>query len=182
MPTAFLLTFFELAANSSHEALMVQAQMSERPLKNRLVNYPNTKLSYLPNVLPHGLAPSPYIHFDFQFPCESDFLLEPLKPWSDLSELGQIARLSLIYRPPCKASNRVHRGVDEICQRLAEVPVKRSIKICWSDCSLITESVDETTVLRPFSRFWSWVHSVSARSWVRRRSLPATYNIKVITA
>ena len=164
----------------SHEALMVLAPTSERPWKITVIAYPDAELS-LPNPLPHGLARSAYIQFDFQFPCESDFLLESLKPWSDQSEMGRTLQYSLIQAPRCKASLRVQRGIDKICRRLAEVPIKRNIKICWSDSSLIRKSVDVKTVLRPFSLFWSLGTFRFGKVTGEQEEELASY-IKVITA
>ena len=138
----------------SQEALMVLAPTSERPWKITVIAYPDAKLS-LPDVLPHGLARSAYIQFAFEFPRESDSVLKPLESWSDLSQWEQIAQCCHIRAARLKGSNRIHRGIDEICRRLAEVPVKRDIKICWFDCSLVTKAVEVKSVLRPFSRFWS---------------------------
>ena len=138
----------------SHEALMVLAPTSERPWKITAIAYSDAKLS-LPNALPHGLARSAYIQFDFEFPCESNSVFKLLESWSNLRQMDQLIQSCLIWTDRRKASGRVQHGIDEICQRLAEVPVKRNIKICWSDRSLITKSVDAETFLRPFSRFWS---------------------------
>ena len=133
---------------------MVLAPTSERPWKISVIAYPDAKLS-LPNVLPHGLAHSAYIQFDFEFPRQSDSVLKSLDSWSDLSPMNQITQWCLICTARTKGSLRVERGIDEICRRLAEVPVKRDIKICWFDRNLILKSMEEKTVLRPFSRFWS---------------------------
>ena len=138
----------------SHEALMVLAPTSKRPWKITMIAYPDARLS-LPDVLPHGLARSAYIQFDFEFPRESDSVLDSLESWSDLDRWDRLNLSCAIWTSRLKASRRVERGVDQICRRLAEVPVKRDIKICWSDCSTITKSMKEETVLRPFSRFWS---------------------------
>ena len=164
----------------SHEALMVLAPTSKRPWKITVIAYPDAKLSP-PNLLPHGLARSAYIQFDFQFPCESDFLSEPLKPWSDLSEMGQLTELCLIHTACCKASLRVQRGIDKICRRLAEVPIKRDIKICWSDSSLIKKAVKVETVLLPFSIFWSLGTFRFGKVTGEQEEELASY-IKVITA
>ena len=133
---------------------MVLAPTSKRPWKITVIAYPDARLS-LPDVLPHGLAHSAYIQFDFKFPRESDDVFDLLESWSRLSLFDQMAQSCAIRIPRLKASNRVQRGIDEICRRLAEVPVKRDITICWSDCSTITKSIKVKTVLRPFSRFWS---------------------------
>ena len=133
----------------SHEALMVLAPTSKRPWKITVIAYPDAKLS-LPNVLPHGLARSAYIQFDFQFPCESDFL-------------------------------SVERGINKICRRLAEVQIKRNIKICWSDSSLIKKPVEVQTVLRPFSIFWSLGTFRFGKVTGEQEEELASY-IKVITA
>lgn len=133
---------------------MVLAPTSKRPWKITVTAYPDAKLS-LPDVLPHGLAHSAYLQFDFEFPSQSDSISELLDSWSDLSPMKQITQCYLIHTAHLKASGRVHRGIETICRRLAEVPVKRDIKICWFDRSLIKKSVEVKTVLRPFSIFWS---------------------------
>ena len=138
----------------NHEALMVLAPTSKRPWKITVDACPNAKLS-LPNGLPHGLAHSAYIQFDFKFPCESDTIPESLEPWSDLNEMNRMTLCCLIWTHRLSTFSHVGRGMDRLCRRLAEVPVKRDIKICWYDFSLIKKSVEVKSVLRPFSMFWS---------------------------
>ena len=158
----------------SHEALMVLAPTSERPWKITVNAYPDVKLS-LPSGLPHGLAHSAYIQFDFEFPRESDSVIEVLESWKDLSQMAQITRNIEIQ------TSRLNRGIDEICRRLAEVPVKRNIKICWSDCSLISKTGKVNSVLRPFSKFWSLGTFHFGRVVGEEEEKLAKY-IKVITA
>ena len=159
---------------------MVLAPTSKRPWKITVNAYPDAKLS-LPNVLPHGLAHSAYIQFAFEFPRESDEVFKTLESWSDLSRWDQITQSCLIWTARLKASSRVHRGIDEICRRLAEVPVKRDINICWYDCSLITKSVEVKSVLRPFSRFRSLGTFRFGEVMGEEEEKLASY-IKVITA
>ena len=164
----------------NHETLMVLAPTSKRPWKIAVNAYPDAKLS-LPHGLPHGLAHSAYIQFDFEFPRESDAILETLESWSDLSKWDQITQCCLIQTDRLKAYCHVGSGIDELCRRLAEVPVKRDIKICWSDCSLLTKSVKVKSVLRPFSRFWSLGTFRFGKVTGEEEEELASY-IKVITA
>lgn len=48
---------------------------------------------------------------------------------------------------------RAVRAINEICRRLAEVPVKRDLEICWSDYDQVTDRENIKIVLEPFSKF-----------------------------
>ena len=129
------------------EARLAFSATSKRPWKIYVTASADAKLS-LPDVLPDDLTRSTHIQFNFDFPRERESLATPSHIHFTLSNLFQSQQnMERLFN----AVHQVGCGIDEICRRLAEVPVKRDIEICWSDYGDVTELETKKTVLQPFS-------------------------------
>ena len=134
----------QISHQVSQEAPLAFSATSKRPWKIYVTASADAQLS-LPDDLPDDLAQSTHIQFNFDFPHERESLATPAHIHSSLSNLIQSQQ---------RIFNAVHQvgcGIDEICRRLAEVPVKRDMEICWSDYGDVTELETKKTVLQPFS-------------------------------
>ena len=129
---------------------MAFSATSKRPWKINVIASADAKLS-LPDVLPDGLAQAAHIQFNFEFPRERDSLATLVRMQGGVSIETQkrITRMKISSK---KAVHQVGCGIDEICRRLAEDPVKRDMEICWSDFVTFPEWETRKTVLQPFSR------------------------------
>ncbi|KAF6239798.1 hypothetical protein HO173_002344 [Letharia columbiana] len=129
------------------EARMAFSATSKRPWKINVIASIDAKLS-LPDVLPDGLAQSAHIQFNFEFPHERGPVGLVYIGFGKFRPVQSQPRRETLFQ----AVHRVERGIDEICRRLAEVPVKRDMEICWSDAGDVAEWETKKTVLQPFSR------------------------------
>ena len=128
---------------------MAFSATSKRPWKINVIASTDAELS-LPDVLPDRLAHSAHIQFNFEFPPGSDIISVTMIPTGFYSyHLVQSRRK---FAKVFQAVHQVGCGMDEICRRLAEVPVKRDIEICLSDLGETTDWETKKTVVQPFSR------------------------------
>ena len=124
----------------------------KRPWKIHVTECADAKLS-LPDVLPVGLAQAAHIQFNFQFPPQFPSQRDNLatmaySPFDLLNLLHRQQRVIRLFL----AVHQVGCGIDDICRRLAHVPVKRDLEICWSDDNEAMDLKTKKTVLQPFSR------------------------------
>lgn len=105
----------------------------KRPWKINVIASTDAQFS-LPHVLPDRLAHSAHIQFNFKFPAESDISVK-IVPMG----VYHLVQRRKFYAKVFEAVHQVGCGINEICRRLAEVPVKRDIEICLSDPGEITD-------------------------------------------
>lgn len=121
---------------------------SKRPWEINVIGSADAKLS-LPDMLPDGLAQSIHIQFNFKFPREYESLATTAYIQVGLFDISQSQqKMAILFQ----AVHQMGCGIDVLCQRLAEVPVKRDVEICWSDYGDAIEWETRKTVLQPFSR------------------------------
>ena len=127
---------------------MAYSATSKCPWKINVRADGDAKLS-LPDVLPDVLMQSAHIQFNFDFRPECYGLaIQAHDPHVLFKLIQEQQRLERLFQ----AVHYVGCGIDEICRRLSEVPVKRNIEICWSDCEDTTDLDTTKTVLQPLSR------------------------------
>lgn len=113
---------------------MAYSATSKRPGKINVMANADAKLS-LPHVLPDALMQSAHIQFTFDFRPECYGLaIQAQIPHVLLKLIQDQHRLERLFQ----TVHYVGRGIDEICRRPSEVPVKRDMEICWSDYSETT--------------------------------------------
>lgn len=136
----------QISRQVSQEACMAFSATSKRPWKINVIASTDAELC-LPDILPDRLAHSAHIQFDFEFPheCDSPTTVTHLGFYNLIQSRN---RMAILFQ----AVHQVGCGIDEICRRLAEVPVKRDIEICLSDHGDFTEWETKKNVLQPFSR------------------------------
>ncbi len=126
---------------------MAYSAISKRTWKINVIASADAKLSLLDG-LPDGLAQSAHVQFKIYFSRERDNLaIQPhvsYFPWGHLQAQQRVHGLF-------QAVRQVSCDINEICRRLAEIPVRRDIEICWSDFGEIRERAIKQTVLHPFS-------------------------------
>lgn len=138
---------FQISHQVSQEARMAFSTTSKRPWKIHVTASADAQLS-LPDVLPDGLAQAAHIQFNFEFPRQRDILATMAHSQFDLLNLIQSQqRMIMLFL----AVHQVGCGIDEICRRIAHVPVKRDLEICWSDHDEVMDLETKKTVLQPFS-------------------------------
>ncbi len=121
---------------------------SKRPWKIKVIASADAKLSLLDG-LPDGLAQSAHILISIHFPRERDNLaIHPYIPYFPGGHFQAQQRVKGLFQ----AIHQVSSDINEICRRLARIPVKRDIEICWSDFGKVRERAAKKTVLHPFSR------------------------------
>ncbi len=137
----------EISRQVSQEARMAYSAISKRTWKINVIASADAKLSLLDG-LPDGLAQSAHVQFKIYFSRERDNLaIQPhvsYFPWGHLQAQQRVHGLF-------QAVRQVSCDINEICRRLAEIPVRRDIEICWSDFGEIRERAIKQTVLHPFS-------------------------------
>lgn len=139
----------QISNQVSQEVRMAFFETSKRPWKIHVIASADAKLS-LPLVLPDGLAQSAHVQFNFgfshEFPPERDNVVTMANIEPEILNLIQSheRKINLF---------RAVRGINEICRRLAEVPVKRDLEIYWSDYDQVTDRENIKIVLEPFSKF-----------------------------